>query len=218
MDDSTFLGNINWMFAGFLLMMCRLTNYLVWILLIGGVVTNTVIAEEHDIETAIFAGGCFWCMQPPYDKTDGVIETIVGYTGGHVNNPTYEDVSGGDTGHTEAIKLIYKPKIVNYSKLVEIFWKNVDFLDHGGQFCDRGNQYRSEIFVNSESQRKIAEDSKRNLESAKGVKVVTKISDASEFFSAEEYHQSYYKKNPIRYKFYRSTCKRDRRLKELWEE
>ncbi|RMG43322.1 MAG: peptide-methionine (S)-S-oxide reductase [Candidatus Dadabacteria bacterium] len=174
------------------------------------------MANEHKAE-AIFAGGCFWCMQKPFDHTPGVIKTIVGYTGGHKDNPTYEEVSSGTTGHVEAIKVIYDPEKVSYSELLNIFWKNIDPLDSGGQFCDRGSQYRSAIFYSNDSEKQAAEKSLRDLISRNNItgEIATEILPAGKFYPAEEYHQSYYKKNPLRYKFYRYSCGRDKRLKEL---
>jgi len=169
-------------------------------------------------ETAIFAGGCFWCMQHPYDAEDGVIATTVGYTGGHKKNPTYREVSAGGTGHAEAVRIVYDPQKVSYTRLLDIFWHNIDPLSANGQFCDRGNQYRSAIFYLNEEQRQLAEASKQALEESGRftTPIVTEITAAGEFYPAEEYHQDYYRKNPIRYKFYRGTCGRDRRLHELW--
>lgn len=168
---------------------------------------------------ATLAGGCFWCMEPPFDKLDGVISTTVGYTGGHKENPTYQEVSSGTTGHAEAIQIVYDPKKITYDELLEVFWQNIDPTDDGGQFCDRGNQYRAAIFYHDEQQKRLAEESKKALiESKRFKEVATETTAASTFYPAEEYHQDYYKKNPIRYKYYRYGCGRDRRLKELWGE
>ena len=170
--------------------------------------------------TATFAGGCFWCMEGPFDELDGVISTTSGYTGGHQAHPTYEQVSAGATGHTEAVQVVYDPALVSYERLLDIFWKNVDPLDAGGQFCDRGSQYRTGIFYHTDEQRQQAEASKRALE-RKGAlpgKIVTEITEASAYYPAEEYHQDYYQRNPVRYNFYRFSCGRDRRLVELWGE
>jgi peptide-methionine (S)-S-oxide reductase len=167
---------------------------------------------------ATFAGGCFWCMEPPFDKLPGVTATISGYTGGAKVNPTYEQVSSGSTGHAEAVQVIYDPKKVTYEKLLETFWVNVDPTVKDRQFCDSGNQYRTSIFYNDEAQRKAAEASKAALEKSKPFKeaIVTPIVMAGAFYPAEEYHQDYYKKNPVRYQIYRSGCGRDARLKQLW--
>ena len=166
--------------------------------------------------TATFAGGCFWCMQPPYDKLPGVLKTTVGYTGGHKTNPTYEEVSGGGTGHAESIEIVFDPAKISYEKLLEIFWHNVDPLVKDRQFCDVGAQYRTAIFYHDEAQRRAAEASKAAIEKAKGWKVATQIAAATAFYPAEEYHQEYHEKNPIRYKYYRFSCGRDQRLDELW--
>ena len=169
--------------------------------------------------TATFAGGCFWCMEPPFDAKPGVLETIVGYTGGSTENPTYEQVAAGGSGHAESIQIIYDPAIVSYDQLLEIFWKNIDPLDPDGQFCDKGSQYRSAIFYHNEEQKKLAEVSKKRIAENGSLpgQIVTEIVPALTFYPAEEYHQEYYRKNPLRYKFYRRGCRRDKRLAELWE-
>lgn len=167
---------------------------------------------------ATFAGGCFWCMEGPYDSLPGVKETIVGYTGGHTSNPTYEQVSSGATGHAESVEVIYDPKRVSYEKLLEVFWVNIDPTTKDRQFCDAGTQYRSAIFYHDAAQRKAAEASRAALEKSKPFKepIVTAIVQAGPFFRAEEYHQDFYRKNPVRYRLYRSGCGRDARLHELW--
>ncbi len=167
---------------------------------------------------ATFAGGCFWCMEPPYDKLPGVISTTSGYTGGKTRNPTYEQVSSGSTGHAEAVEVEYDPAKVSYEKLLDVFWHNVDPTQRDGQFCDHGSQYRTAIFYHSPEQKRLAEASKTALAKNKPFKgeIVTEITPAAEFYRAEEYHQDFYRKNPIRYKFYRTGCGRDARLKELW--
>jgi peptide-methionine (S)-S-oxide reductase len=166
--------------------------------------------------TATFAGGCFWCMEPPFEKLKGVISVTSGYTGGRVDKPTYEQVSDGYTGHREAVDVVYDPRVISYQQLLDVFWHNVDPLDNSGQFCDHGGQYRTAIFVHDAEQKRLAEASKQ----AVGVKfhhdVFTDILPAARFYPAEEYHQDYYKKNPLRYKFYRFNCGRDRRLEALW--
>ncbi|MFV0421396.1 peptide-methionine (S)-S-oxide reductase MsrA [Oleidesulfovibrio sp.] len=169
---------------------------------------------------ATFAGGCFWCMESPYDKTEGVVETIAGYTGGHVNSPTYKQVSAGSTGHYEALRVVYDPQKVSYRKLVDIFWRNVDPYDSSGQFCDKGEQYRAAIFWHTPSQKADAEASIKDLLYTKRLtqKPATELLEAQTFWPAEEYHQDYYTKNPLRYKFYRYNCGRDARLKEVWGE
>jgi len=167
---------------------------------------------------ATFAGGCFWCMEPPYDALPGVISTTSGYMGGSKGNPTYEEVSSGRTGHAEVVQVVYDPKKVTYAKLLEVFWKNVDPTVVNRQFCDIGNQYRTTIFYRGEEQKRLAEASKQALTRTKPFKedIVTPIVPAGTFWPAEEYHQNYYMKNPIRYKFYRTGCGRDARLKQLW--
>jgi peptide-methionine (S)-S-oxide reductase len=167
---------------------------------------------------ATFAGGCFWCMEPPYDKLPGVISTTSGYMGGTVKSPTYEAVSGGGTGHAEVVQVAYDPAKVSYEKLLEVFWHNVDPTVKDRQFCDGGTQYRTAIFVHTDEQRKLAENSKALLAMTKPFKdpIVTPIVAATEFWPAEEYHQDYYIKNPLRYNYYRTGCGRDARLKALW--
>ena len=170
------------------------------------------------LSIATFAGGCFWCVESDFDHVDGVISTISGYTGGTVQNPTYQEVSSGGTGHLEAVQIEFDPTIVSYEILLKIFWRSVDPTDKGGQFCDRGESYQTAIFANSEEQQKIANFSKASLEASGTLDdpVVTAINMAGAFFTAEEYHQNYYKKNPIRYQFYRFRCGRDARIQELW--
>ncbi|WP_445356681.1 peptide-methionine (S)-S-oxide reductase MsrA [Microbulbifer sp. ANSA002] len=172
--------------------------------------------DSPNIRTAIFAGGCFWCMEPPYDKVNGVLETTSGYSGGHVKNPTYDQVSAGGTGHAEVVQVKYDANKVSYSELLNIFWHNVDPFDAGGQFCDRGDQYRAEIFYGNEEEKKLAEESKKKVEAELGKKVVTQIKPAATFYPAEAYHQDYYQRNPLRYKYYRFRCGRDQRLEEVW--
>ena len=163
---------------------------------------------------ATFAGGCFWCMEGPFDKLPGVISTTSGYTGGTKANPTYEEVSDGGTGHRESVEVVYDPRKVTYAQLLDTFWHNVDPTDNSGQFCDHGSQYRSAIFYHDAEQKRLAEASKAALE--KRFRVATDILPASTFWRAEEYHQDYYKKNPIRYHFYRFNCGRDQRLEQIW--
>ncbi len=167
---------------------------------------------------ATFAGGCFWCMEPPFDKLNGVISTTSGYTGGRTANPTYKQVSAGGTGHAEVVRVVYDPSRVSYETLLRVFWRNVDPLTANAQFCDRGDMYRTAIYVHGAEQRRLAEASKRAIETSRRFRqpVVTEITDASAFYPAEEYHQDYYTKNPIRYKYYRTSCGRDNRLKQLW--
>jgi len=168
--------------------------------------------------TATFAAGCFWCVEEAFDKVDGVLETTSGYIGGRTANPTYEQVSSGGTGHAEALQVTYDPSQVSYETLLRTFWRNVDPLDGGGQFCDRGSQYRSGIFYHSDEQRQQAEASKQQVAAQLGKPVVTEIAPAGPFYKAEEYHQGYHERNPVRYKFYKWNCGRAQRLEELWGE
>ena len=183
-----------------------------FVTMIGGV------ACAAAFERAIFAGGCFWCMEAPFDRLPGVVSVTAGYTGGQKKNPTYQEVSAGDTGHAEAVQIVYDPSRISYAALLEVFWRNVDPTVADRQFCDVGNQYRAAIFYTGEGQRRSALQSKAALEKSGLLRepVVTGIVQATEFYPAEEYHQHYYKKNPLRYKYYRSGCGRDKRLNELW--
>ncbi|HKC94343.1 MAG TPA: peptide-methionine (S)-S-oxide reductase MsrA [Nitrospira sp.] len=167
---------------------------------------------------AYFAGGCFWCMEEAFEKVNGVIDTVSGYMGGTVKNPTYEQVSAGQTGHAESVEVQYDPSKVTYTQLVEAFWQNVDPVTPDAQFCDHGNQYRAAIFYQGEDEKRLAEESKRAIEQSKrfSTPIVTQVVPASEFYPAEEYHQDFYKKNPVRYKFYKFTCGRAQRLESLW--
>lgn len=189
--------------------------------LLAGVLFALLLAgsvSASDVEKAIFAGGCFWCMEAPFDKLPGVISVTAGYTGGHKKNPTYKEVSAGGTGHAEAVQVVYDPARISYSALLAVFWRNVDPTVTDRQFCDVGHQYRAAIFYKGEEQRKSALQSKAALEKNRPFReaIVTEITQATEFYPAEEYHQHYYKKNPLRYSYYRSGCGRDKRLKELW--
>ncbi len=165
---------------------------------------------------AVFAGGCFWCMEPPFDALDGVLATTSGYTGGHAARPSYEAVTRGGTGHIEAIHVLFDPARVGYAKLLEVFWRNVDPLDAEGQFCDRGESYTTAIFAQDAGQRRLVEASKAEVEGRLRRPPATPIRDAAPFWPAEDYHQDYYVKNPGRYKFYRWNCGRDARLKAVW--
>ena len=186
--------------------------------------TSGVYAAESTAQyspaTATFAGGCFWCMEPPFDKLDGVLSTTSGYTDGQKINPTYKEVSAGGTGHTEAIQIEYDASIISYEELLSVFWKNIDPTTKDAQFCDHGSQYRSGIYYHDETQRKAAEASLSSLQQDKPFKqtVVTELDAASTFYPAEDYHQDYYQKNPLRYKYYRYRCGRDQRLDQLWGE
>ncbi|MBI5419348.1 MAG: peptide-methionine (S)-S-oxide reductase MsrA [Deltaproteobacteria bacterium] len=175
-------------------------------------------AGVRKLEKATFAGGCFWCMEHPFDELEGVVSVSSGYTGGHKKNPTYEEVSAGGTGHAESVEILYDPAKIGYKKLLDVFWSNVDPTTPNRQFCDVGTQYRTAIFYHGAEQKRLAEESEKALEKTKPFreKIVTEIVPASEFYPAEEYHQKYYRKNPVRYKFYRYNCGRDRRLQELW--
>ncbi len=188
------------------------------LLILAALALPAAVPAQAATEKATFAGGCFWCMEPPYDAIPGVISTTSGYIGGRTANPTYEQVSSGSTGHAEAIQVVYDPAKVSYEKLLEVFWVNIDPTVRDRQFCDSGTQYRTGIFYHSEAQRKAAEASKAALEKTKPFKapIVTPIEMAGTFYPAEDYHQDYYLKNPVRYKFYRNGCGRDARLRELW--
>ena len=175
-------------------------------------------SESAERAVAVFAGGCFWCTESDFDKVPGVLSTTSGYIGGRVENPTYEQVSGGGTGHIESVQVVYDPRRVSYPALVDHFFRTIDPLDGGGQFCDRGSQYRSAIFVADEQQRRIAEETKAKLAKALPKPIATEILPAARFYPAEDYHQDYYKKNPVRYRFYRLNCGRDSRLKKVWGE
>jgi len=175
-------------------------------------------ADPPASATAIFAGGCFWCMEPPFEGLPGVLSTTVGYTGGTKKNPTYEEVSSGGTGHAEAIQIVYDPSRITYEKLLEVFWRNIDPLTADAQFCDHGSQYRSAIFVLDDTQRRLAQASKDQLAASGRFErpIVTEIVAATTFYPAEEYHQKYHSKNPVRYQYYRWNCGRDQRLEQLW--
>jgi len=193
-------------------------------LMLAVMVATAVMAEgtgsaaAPKLETATFAGGCFWCMESPFDKLPGVVSVTVGYTGGATKNPTYEQVSAGGTGHAESVQILFDPKIIGYGRLLNVFWHNVDPTVEDRQFCDGGRQYRTAIFYHSEEQKRLAEQSKAALGTTKSFPdpIVTEIVPAGTFYPAEEYHQHYYKKNPLRYKYYRLSCGRDKRLHDLW--
>ncbi len=175
------------------------------------------VEPSGETARAIFAGGCFWCMEPPFDKLDGVHATISGYIGGHEENPTYKQVSSGRTGHTEAVEVTYDPATISYAELLEVFWVNIDPTVENRQFCDWGSQYRTGIFYLDEEQRRLAAATKQEIvDSGRFASVYTEVTRAGDFYPAEEYHQDFYKKNPAHYKRYRTGCGRDRRLAELW--
>ena len=174
--------------------------------------------DDKNLKRATFAGGCFWCTESDFEKVAGVVEVISGYTGGHTENPTYEEVSSGVTGHAESIQVIYDPAKVSYEQLLDVFWRHIDPTDAGGQFVDRGSQYRSAIFYQDDEQRRLAEESKAKLEQSGRFDkpIVTEIVKLGTFYPAEEYHQDYYKKNPLRYKYYRYGSGRDQFLEQVW--
>ena len=191
------------------------------ICLIGGIMgirQEGVANDNVQKAKATFAGGCFWCMEEAFEAVDGVISVVAGYMGGQVENPTYEQVSGGGTGHAESIEVIFNPNKVTYENLLKVFWKNVDPTTPNAQFCDHGNQYRSVIFYHDEIQKELINESKQEIENSKNFpgSIVTEIVPASKFYQAEEYHQDFYSKNPIRYKYYKWNCGRAKRLEQLW--
>jgi len=203
--------------------MCRFLSFLAALAAVSTAALTLAAGQtggtpQPQLATATFAGGCFWCMESPFDKLDGVASVTVGYTGGSKPNPTYQQVSAGSTGHAEAVEIKYDPAKIDYAKLLDVFWHNIDPLTPNAQFCDHGSQYRSAIFYQDEEQKRLAEASKAELEKSGRFHqpIVTEIVAAATFWPAEDYHQHYYLKNPIRYKFYRTGCGRDRRLEELW--
>ena len=189
---------------------------LLFSLLVGSALISPAPAGKT--ERAIFAGGCFWCMEPAFDRLKGVISVTPGYTGGQTKDPTYEEVAAGGTGHAESVEVLFDPDRITYGELLEVFWHNIDPTVKDRQFCDVGHQYRSAIFFHNEEQHRLALKSRETLEQSKPFRgaIQTEIVRAGEFYPAEEYHQHYYRKNPLRYKFYRGGCGRDQRLKELW--
>ena len=191
-------------------------SVLAFFLLAGAAPATKTPAAKRAVAT--FAGGCFWCMEPPFDRTAGVISTTSGYIGGRVDRPTYAQVSAGGTGHAEAVQVVYDPTKVTYAQLLEVFWRNIDPLAVDRQFCDRGDQYRSAIFFHDAQQRELAVQSKAALERSGRFeqRIATEIVSAGRFYPAEAYHQDYSVKNPLRYKYYRYQCGRDARLEELW--
>jgi peptide-methionine (S)-S-oxide reductase len=182
------------------------------------VIAGSGAPQAQTRATAIFAGGCFWCMEPPFDKVDGVVSTTSGYTGGTKVDPSYAEVSSGRTGHYEALQVVYDPARVTYQRLLDVFWRNIDPIDANGQFCDKGRQYRSAIFAADDNQRALAEASKAALDKSGKLpgRIVTEILPKTTFYAAEAEHQDYYRKNPVRYAYYRWNCGRDRRLEQLW--
>jgi peptide-methionine (S)-S-oxide reductase len=187
------------------------------LLLTSVLFSSIILASTPKTETAIFAGGCFWSMQHDFEKTPGIIETTVGYTGGTLANPTYEQVSSGTTGHYEAIQIVYDPKIISYGQLVNLYWHDTDPTDANGQFCDKGNEYHPVIFYENAAQQKIADESKAQLIQSKVLaNVATQVLPAKTFYPAEDYHQHYSDKNPIAYGSYRYGCQRDNTLNAVW--
>lgn len=180
--------------------------------------TATAAENAQGLERATFAGGCFWCMEPPYDQVDGVVETISGFSGGQVVDPSYEQVVRGGTGHLEVVEVVYDPEKVGYDRLLDIYWRNVDPFDGGGQFCDRGESYRPAIFVRDEEQKRLARESMQALGERFEQPIAVTIEPFEAFYPAEDYHQNYYDKNPVRYKYYRWRCGRDDRLEAVWGE
>jgi len=176
------------------------------------------IAQVTPQKTAIatFAGGCFWCIEADFDRVPGVLATVSGYTGGKTANPTYREVSRGDTGHREALQITYDPQKVSYAQLLTVFWHSVDPVDSGGQFCDRGEPYETAVFVHNDEQRKLAEASKAQAMKDLGKKIFTPVEAAARFYKAEDYHQDYHNKNPLRYKYYRWNCGRNQKVEQLW--
>lgn len=196
--------------------MLHLIRILILLLFTGSFAMNANAADTKS-ETAIFAGGCFWCMHAAFEGLDGVSKVTSGYIGGHVPNPTYEQVSTGNTGHIEAIEVVYDSSAVAYTKLLEYFWDNVDPTDPKGQFCDKGSQYLAGIFYVTDTQKEQAAESVAATEAKLGKTVSTFIRPAEKFYAAEDYHQSYYKKNELRYQLYKMGCGRDKALRNIWQ-
>jgi peptide-methionine (S)-S-oxide reductase len=194
----------------------KFSTVLAIVLFIFLIITPFAHADTIKTEKATFAGGCFWCMESPFDEMKGVLSTTSGYTGGNVKNPSYKQVSNGKTGHAEAVEIKYDSNLVNYSQLLAVFWRNIDPTVQNRQFCDVGNQYRSGIFYHNEDQKKLAEETKKKVEKQLKKPIFTEIKPVATFYPAEDYHQDYYKKNPLLYKYYRYRCGRDQRLTEIW--
>jgi peptide-methionine (S)-S-oxide reductase len=197
-----------------------LAVFTVAIVLLGSwnVQSASQAAVDGTLSRAYFAGGCFWCMEEAFEKVEGVLSATSGYMGGTVANPSYEEVSAGRTGHAESVEVVYDPAKVSYQKLLDAFWHNVDPVTPNAQFCDHGSQYRSAVFFQTDEEKRAADASRQALEQSNRFKepIVTQIVMASQFYPAEEYHQDYYKKNPVRYKFYKYNCGRAKRLEALW--
>ena len=186
------------------------------LLLLWIFITPVAIAQSANIQKATFAGGCFWCMEKPFDELKGVISTTSGYTGGTVENPSYKQVSAGKTGHAETVQVEYDANKISYEQLLAVFWQNIDPTVQNRQFCDAGSQYRSAIFYHNQKQKELAEATKEEVKNQLKTQIFTEIVPASTFYPAEEYHQDYYQKNSLLYKYYRYSCGRDRRLREIW--
>lgn len=194
--------------------MRRLLFSLIAVAAIAGAAAAQPAVPERAVAT--FAGGCFWCVESDFDHVPGVLETISGYTGGKVANPTYSQVSAGGTGHAESVEVVYDPRKVSFAQLLDYFWHHVDPTVKDQQFCDHGNQYRTAIFVHNDEERKLAEESKKKVEAELKKPIYTEIVQAGPFYKAEDYHQDFYLKNPTKYKFYRWNCGRDQRLEQIW--
>ncbi len=177
---------------------------------------NPDALRAQNLETATFAGGCFWCVESDFDKVPGVVATVSGYTGGAVDEPSYRQVASGGTGHREAVQITFDRDLVTFEELLTVFWRSIDPVDSGGQFCDRGEPYMTAVFVKNEEERQIAEASKQAASEELGEPIVAPILEAGPFYRAEEYHQDYYQKNPKRYRFYRWRCGRDGRVEDVW--
>jgi len=193
-------------------------RFLKMVLLVSLVLATGSVGHAAEQAKAFFAGGCFWCMEEAFEKIEGVVSVTSGYMGGRKTDPTYEEVSAGVTGHAESVEVAYDPAKLTYQKLLDHFWKNVDPLTPNAQFCDHGTQYRSVIFYGNEEEKRLAEASRQAIEQSKQFKepIVTQLVMASKFYPAEDYHQDFYKKNPVRYKFYKFNCGRSQRLEQLW--
>ncbi len=191
---------------------------LLFSLIAAAAIAGAAAAQPAPPERAVatFAGGCFWCVESDFDHVPGVLETISGYTGGKVANPTYSQVSAGGTGHAESVEVVYDPRKVSFAQLLDYFWRHVDPTVKDQQFCDHGNQYRTAIFVHNDEERKLAEASKKKVEAELKKPIYTEIVQAGPFYKAEDYHQDFYLKNPTKYKFYRWNCGRDQRLEQIW--
>ncbi len=202
-------------------MTCAQPRAIIWRTLFCALVlfsTTDAMAQNSSTKTTVFAGGCFWCMEPPFDKLDGVISTVLGFAGGPLANPTYNQVTAGGTGHLEAVQIAYDPQKVSIEILLETYWANVDPVDSGGQFCDRGESYTTAVFYADEAQEQAAQRSKALVADLLGGEIATKIIALDKFYPAEDYYQNYYMKNTLRYKFYRWNCGRDARLEKVWGE